>query len=69
VNVTCAGQMSNDTSVFPCDTILIPGGWSANLKLARTGFWETKAGLPQSLWTFSNPQPNPQYAMSCTTSA
>jgi hypothetical protein len=35
----------------------------------ETGFWETKVGLLQSLWTFSSPQPNPQYAMSCTTSA
>jgi hypothetical protein len=39
------------------------------LKVAEMGFWETKVGQLQSLWTFPNPQPNPQHEMSCTTSA
>jgi hypothetical protein len=31
--------------------------------------WERNVGLFRSLWTLSNPQPNPQRAMSCTTYA
>ena len=35
----------------------------------KRGFWETKVGLLLHLWTLSNPQPNPEHEMSCTTSA
>src|SRR6266403_2342544 len=33
------------------------------------GFLGNEYGLLKTSWTFSNPQPNPQIAMSCTTSA
>jgi hypothetical protein len=48
---------------------LWPHGGQSGGHGPEAGFWETKVGLLLSLWTFFNPQPNPQQALSCTTSA